>query len=99
MSIETKAAKQAIHEMLDARIKTVEASLEALKAKAEGAKAAAEIKLIAELAPRRIQLQRKFEELKNTGDANWEQAKKHLESLVVEFEKEIKKLAAKIHAH
>jgi predicted nucleic acid-binding Zn-ribbon protein len=99
MTVETKATKEAIHEMLEARIKTVESKLDTLKARAETVKATAEIKAIAELASRRIQLRQKLEELRKTGDLNLEHAKKQVESLVTEFEKAVKDIEAKVHAH
>jgi 5'-deoxynucleotidase YfbR-like HD superfamily hydrolase len=99
MSIETKAARKVGHDMLEAKIKTIESKLEMLKARAETAKAAAEIKAIAELASRRLQLRQKFEELRSSGDGNWEHVKEQLESLVAKFEKEVKDIEAKVHAH
>ena len=95
MSVETKATKEAIHDMLEARIKTVESKLDTLKARAETAKATAEIKAIAELASRMIQLRQKLEELRKAGDLNLEHAKKQVESLVAEFEKAVKNIETK----
>jgi len=98
MSIETKAAKQAVHDMLEAKIKTLESKFDMLKAQAETAKATAEIKAIAAIAARKIQLRQKFEELRSLTDGNWEHAKKNIESLVAKFEKEVKNIEAKVHA-
>jgi hypothetical protein len=99
MSVETEATKEAIHDMLEARIKTVEAKLDTIKARAETAKATAEIKVIAELASRRLQLRQKLEELRKAGDFNLEHAKKQVEFLVTEFEKAVKNIETKLHAH
>jgi hypothetical protein len=99
MSIETRVSKQAVHGMLDAKIKTVESKFESLQARAQAAKATAEIKAIAELATRKIQLRMKLEELRNLGDGKWEQAKKHVESMVAKFEKDLKDIEAKAQAH
>jgi phage shock protein A len=99
MSVETRVTKEAIHDMLEARIKTVEAKLDTIKARAETAKATAEIKAIAELASRRLQLRQKLEELRKAGDLNLEHAKKQVESLVAEFEKAVKNIETKTHAH
>jgi len=99
MSIEARAARKVAHDILEAKIKTIESKLEMLKARAETAKAATEIKAIAELASRRLQLRQKFEELRSLGDGNWEHAKEHLESLVAKCEKEVKDIEAKVHAH
>jgi len=49
MSTEVNIAKQAIHDMLESKIKTAEAKLDTLKARAENAKANVEIKAVAEL--------------------------------------------------
>ena len=99
MTIEAKAAKGAVHDMLEAKIRTVESKLDTLKAQAETRKATVEIKAIAAIAARKIQLRQKFEELRSLGDDNWEHAKKQLESLVAKFEKEVKDIEAKVHAH
>jgi len=99
MTIEAKAAKEAVHDMLEAKIRTLESKFEALKAQAETRKTTAEIKAIAAIAARKIQLRQKFEELRSSGDGNWEHAKKHLESLVAKFEKAVKDIEAKVHTH
>lgn len=99
MSVETKATKEAVLDMLEAKIKTVESKLDTLKARAETAKATAEIKAIAELTSRRIQLRQKLEDLRKANDLNVEHAKKQIESLVAEFEKAVKNIETKTHAH
>jgi len=99
MTIETKAAKQAILDKLESQIKTAEAKLDTLKARAEAAKADAEIKAIAELATRKVQLHQKLHELKNSAEASWEHAKKQFQSLVTEFERDVENIEAKAHAH
>jgi hypothetical protein len=98
MSIETKAAKEAIHNVLEAKIKTLESKFEMLKAQAETTKATAEIKAIAAIAAQKIQLRQKFEELRNLRNGNWEHAKKNLESLVAKFEHDVKNIEGKMHA-
>jgi hypothetical protein len=97
MSIETKVTKKAVHDMLEAKIKTLESKFETLKAQAETAKATAEIKAITAITVQKIQLRQKFDELRSLGDGNWEHAKKNLESLVAKFEKEVKNIEAKVH--
>ncbi len=99
MSVETKATKEAVLDMLEAKIKTVESKLDTLKARAETAKATGEIKAIAELTSRRIQLRQKLEDLRKAHDLNVEHAEKQIESLVAEFEKAIKNIETKTHAH
>ena len=98
MSIETKVTKKAVHDMLEAKIKTLESKFETLKAQAETAKATSEIKAIAAITVQKIQLRQKFEELRSVGDSNWEHVKKNLESLVAKFEKEVKDIEAKVRA-
>ena len=98
MSIETKVTKNVVHDMLEAKIKTLESKFETLKAQAETAKATAEIKAIAAITVQKIQLRQKFEELRSLGDSNREHAKKNLESLVAKFEKEVKDIEAKVRA-
>lgn len=99
MTVEIKATKQAIQDKLESQIKSIEAKLDTLKARAETAKASAEIKAIGELTSRRVQLHQKFEKLQKSGESNWEQTKKNLESDVAEFEKAVKNLEAKVHTH
>jgi hypothetical protein len=99
MTIEATAAKQAIHDKLESQIKTAEAKLDTLKARAEVAKAAVEIKAIAALATHRLEINQKLKELKGTGEGRWEQAKADLEARVAAFEKAVKEIEAKVKAH
>ena len=99
MNIQTASPKQVIHDELESRIKSVSSKIETLKARAETAKASAEIKAIADLAVKKVQLQQKLQELKNSADQNWEQGKKHLDSLVADFEKQVKAIETKVHAN
>jgi hypothetical protein len=99
MSIETTSPKQMIHDKLESRINSVSSKLETLKARAETAKASAEIKAVADLAVKKVQLQQKLQELKNSADHNWEEGKKHLDSLVADFEKRVKAIETKAHAN
>jgi multidrug resistance efflux pump len=95
MNANLEIAKQAVHDKLESQIRTAEAKLEALKARAEVAKANLEIKAIAALLPKRQVIQQKLEELKNLGADCWEQAKTDLERRIAEFEKSVKALESK----
>jgi hypothetical protein len=99
MTIEATAAKQAIHDKLEAQIKSAEAKLATLKARAEAAKANAEIKAITDLLPRKEVLHRKLQELKKSGEDRWEVVKNDLTVLIADFEKSVKEIEAKVKAH
>ncbi|HMD77775.1 MAG: hypothetical protein ABSC88_11200 [Terracidiphilus sp.] len=88
-------AKQAVHDKLESQIKLAEAKLHTLKAQAESAKANAEIKAIADLAPKKHSIERKLQELKKSSGQAWNQAKADLESHIAEFEKLLKGIELK----
>jgi multidrug resistance efflux pump len=92
-------AKQAVHDKLESQIKLAEAKLHTLKAQAENAKANAEIKAIADLAPKKQLIQRKLQELKKSSGEAWNQAKTDLEAHIAEFEKSLKGIESKAKAH
>ncbi len=98
MSIEVSSAKHAIHDKLESQIKTAEAKLDTLKARAEVAKANLELKAIAALAMQKVEIHEKLRELKASSEANWERAKKDLEARIAAFEKSIKEIEAKVKA-
>jgi len=95
MSTDLNIAKQAIHDKLESQIKAAEAKLETLKARAEAAKANVEIKAIAELLPKKVEIQQKLEQLKKSGGDRWEQAKADLEGRIADFEKSVKGIELK----
>jgi hypothetical protein len=100
MAINTNdLAKQAIHDKLESQIKTAEAKLDTLKAQAQTAKANLEIKAIAELSPKTQVIQQKFQELKQSGGAQWEQAKTNLEARLADFENSVKEIESKPKAN
>jgi multidrug resistance efflux pump len=99
MTTVTIVAKQAVHDKLEAQIKLAEAKLHTLKAQAENAKANAEIKAIADLAPKKQLIQRKLQELKKSSGEAWNQAKTDLEAHIAEFEKLLKGIESKAKAH
>ena len=99
MTIETIVAKQAVHDKLESQIKLAEAKLHTLKAQAENAKANAEIKAIADLAPKKQSIQRKLQELKKSSGEAWNQAKTDLEAHIDEFEKLLNGIESKAKTH
>ena len=99
MTIDTIVAKQAVHDKLESQIDLAEAKLHTLKAQAESAKANAEIKAIAGLAPKKKSIQRKLQELKKSSGEAWNQAKTDLEARIAEFEKLLKGIESKAKAH
>jgi len=98
MSTDLNIAKQAIHDKLESQIKAAEAKLETLKARAEAAKANVEIKAIAELLPKKVEIQQKLEQLKKSGGDRWEHAKADLEGRIADFEKSVKSIESKAKA-
>jgi multidrug efflux pump subunit AcrA (membrane-fusion protein) len=99
MSIEVSSAKYAIHDKLESQIKTAEAKLDTLKARAEVAKANLELKAIAALAMQKVEIHEKLRELKASSEANAQYVKKDLEARIAAFEKSIKEIEAKVKAH
>lgn len=69
MTNEANIAKHVIHDKLKSQITTAEAKLDTLKARAESAKANAEIKAIGELLIKRQAIHEKLAELKNASGA------------------------------
>ncbi len=98
MSTEVNIAKQAIHDMLESKIKAAEAKLDTLKARAESAKANVEINAVKELLTKELVIRQKFQELKNSAGERWEQAKADLEARIADFEKTVKATESKVKA-
>ena len=99
MSIAVSTAKHVVHDKIESQIKTAETKLDTLKARAEVAKANAEIKAIADLAAKGLEIHQKLHELKKSGDDKWEHARKDLESRVAAFEESVKGVESKVKAH
>jgi hypothetical protein len=99
MTTGTIVAKQVVHDKLESQIKLAEAKLHTLKAQAENAKANAEIKAIADLAPKKQSIQRKLQELKKSSGEAWNQTKTDLEAHIAEFEKLLKGIESKAKTH
>jgi hypothetical protein len=93
---ETNIAKQAVHDQIASLFNSADSALSNVKARAEKAKATAEIKAIVELAPKRALIEQRLKELKTTSADKWEQAKRDLESRVSEFDKSVKSLEARV---
>jgi multidrug resistance efflux pump len=94
MSTETNIAKKVAEDKIQSQIKTVQAKLDTLRAKAESAKANAEIKAIADLAAKKLAIDRKLNELRTSGEATYEQAKADIEARVAELEQSARAIEA-----
>jgi phage shock protein A len=99
MSTDVKLAKQAIHDKIESQLKTAEAKLDTLKARAASAKANVELKAITELLTRKQVIQQKLHELKKSDGGQFERAKADLESRITEFEKSVKGIESKVNAN
>jgi len=95
MNDDVKIAEQAVYDKLESQMKTAEAKLDVLKARADAAKANLEVEAIAALLPKKQAIQQKLQELKNVGARRREQAKTDLQHRIAEFEKSVKALESK----
>jgi DNA repair exonuclease SbcCD ATPase subunit len=99
MTTDLNLARKAIHDKLESQMKTAEANLDALKAKAENAKANVEIKAIAELLTKKQAIRQKLQELKKSNEGRWEQAMADLEARIKDFEKSVKGVETNAQTH
>jgi len=97
-NVAVNAARKAVYDKVDSQIHTYEAQLARLKAKAESAKADAELKAIANLVTAKRTLDQKVAELKKASETAFQQAKADVEARIVEFEKSVKAIESKIKA-
>jgi hypothetical protein len=97
-NVTVNAARKAVYDKVESQIHTFEAQLATLTAKAESAKADAELKAIANLVVAKRTLDEKVAELKKAGEAAFEQAKTDVEARIAEFEKSVKAIESKIKA-
>jgi len=97
-NVAMNAARKAVYDKVDSQIHTFEAQLATLKAKAESAKADAELKAIANLVTAKRTLDQKVAELRKAGETAFQQAKADVEARIVEFEKSVKAVESKIKA-
>ena len=97
-NVAVNAARKAVYDKVDSQIHTFEAQLATLKAKAESAKADAELKAIAHLVTAKRTLDLNVAELKKASETAFQQAKADVEARIVEFEKSVKAIESKIKA-
>jgi len=97
-NVAVNAARKAVYDKVDSQIHTFEAQLATLKAKAESAKADAELKAIANLVTAKRTLDQKVAELKKASETAFQQANADVEVRIVEFEKSVKAIESKIKA-
>ena len=97
-NVAVNAARKAVHDKVDSQIHTFEALLATLKAKAESAKADAELKAIANLVTAKRTLDQKVAELKKASETAFQQAKADVEARIAEFDKSVKAIESKIKA-
>jgi chaperonin cofactor prefoldin len=97
-TVAVNAARKAVYDKVDSQIHTFEAQLATLKAKAESARADAELNAIAKLATAKLTLDQKVRELKTAGEAAFQQTKADVDARIAEFEKSVKAIESKIKA-
>lgn len=98
MSITVNKAKDALHDKIEAQVKAAEAKLATLQARAENAKADFEIKALEDLMPKKLAIQKKLAEFKESSTSHWEQTRKDLEDRIADFEKSLKSVEARAKA-
>jgi hypothetical protein len=96
-TVAVKAARKAVYDKIESQIHTFEAQVATLRAKAQSAKADAELTAIANLATAKRALDEKVAELKNAGEVTFERVKADVERRVAEFDKSLQALASKIN--
>jgi hypothetical protein len=97
-TVTVNAARKAVYDKIESHVHMFEAQLATLKAKAESAKADAELKAIANLVTAKRALDQKVVELKKAGEAAFEQAKTDVEARIAEFDRSVKAIESKIKA-
>jgi hypothetical protein len=95
MSTDMNLGRKAIHDQLESQITIAQARLETLKAKAEAAKANAELKAIVDLLTAKRGIDRKVDELRKSGEPTYQQVKTDVESSVAAFEKSVQAIEAR----
>lgn len=95
-TVAANAARKAVYDKVESQIHAFEAQLATLKAKAESAKADAELKAIANLVRAKRMLDQKVADLKKTGEAAFQQAKADVEARIAEFDKSVKAIESRI---
>jgi predicted nucleic acid-binding Zn-ribbon protein len=97
-NVTANAARKAVYDKVESQIHAFDAQLATLKAKAESAKADAELKAIANLVVAKRTLDKKVAELKKAGETAFQQAKADVEARIAEFERSVKAIESKIKA-
>jgi hypothetical protein len=96
VKIDVNPMKQAIQKKIASQLKTVEAKLDALKARAQAAKANTELKAITELLTRNQVIQRKLHALEKSGRGRWGEARSDLEAQIADFEKSVRGIESRV---
>lgn len=96
-TVTVKAARKAVYDEVESQIHIFEAQIATLKAKAESAKADAEVTAIANLATAKRVLDARVAELKVAGETTFEQVKADVERRLTEFDKSLQAIAAKFN--
>jgi hypothetical protein len=96
-TITAKAARKAVYDKIESQIHTFEAQVATLRAKAESAKADAQLTAIANLATAKRALDEKAAELKNAGEVTFERLKADVERRTAELDKSLQALASRIN--
>jgi len=97
-NVAVKAARKAVYDKVESQIHTFEAQVARLKAKAESAKADAELNGIANLAVAKRTLDEKVAELKSAGETAFQQVKADVEARVADFDESLQAIASRINA-
>lgn len=97
-TVAVNAARKAVYDKVESQVHAFEAQLATLKAKAESAKADAQLKAIANLAASKRTLDQKVAELRKAGEAAFQQAKADVDARIAEFEKTFKAIESKVKA-
>jgi DNA-binding protein YbaB len=98
MSTETTVVKKAVYDKIESQIHSVQAKLETLKARAEATKANTELKMIGDLATKKVAIDHKLAELKKASESAFQHAKADIESRVAELESSLKAIESKLKA-
>jgi len=96
-TVTAKAARKAVYDKIESQIHTFEAQVATLRAKAESAKADAQLAAIANLATAKRALDEKVAELKNAGEVTFERVRADVERRTAEFDKSLQALASRIN--
>jgi hypothetical protein len=97
-NVAVSAARKAVYDKVESQIHTFEAQLATLKARAESAKADAQIKAIANLATAKLTLDQKVADLKTAGESAFQQVKADVDARIAAFDKSVKAIESKIKA-